>query len=131
MLDLQKMKEKPGIKKNKTILSLFGLALLLLLSPCKVRNFIQAELDVPPTEVLHKNQTTISATSCVAFDVSGIDHSSSTSVKKALDNFVDGELFTFQLPIRYKTNSTLQLSNSKLIPSIPLYILYQNIQVYS
>lgn len=125
------MKEKLGIKKNKTILSLFGLVLLLLLSPCKVRNFVQAELDVPQTEALNKSQTTISATNCVAFDVSEIDHSSSRSLKKALDNFVDGQLFTFQLPIQFKTNNTLQVRKSRLFPSIPLYILYQNIQVYS
>lgn len=125
------MKEKLEIKKHySSILSIFGLVLLLLLSPCKVRNFIQAEVGVPQTNVLNKSQATIS-TSCVAFDVAEINHSSSTSVKKALDFFVNETLFAIHFPVHSKTTNTLRISKSKLISSIPLYILYQNIQVYS
>lgn len=124
------MKEKLEIKNN-SVLSLFGLVLLLLLSPCKVRNFIQAELGVPQTKVLNKSQTTISTTSCVTFDVAEINHSSTTSVKKVLDFFVNEKLSTFHFPIQPKVDNTLRISKTELIPSIPLYILYQNIQVYS
>ncbi len=125
------MKEKLEIKNFYSVLSLLGLALLLLISPCKVRNFLQAEVGVPQTNVLNKSQSTISNASCVAFDVAEINHSSSTSVKKALDFFVNEPAFILHFQVRSKTNNTLRISKSKLISSIPLYILYQNIQVYS
>ncbi|QXP55103.1 hypothetical protein H0I25_13560 [Cellulophaga sp. HaHa_2_95] len=125
------MKEKLEIKKLYSVLSLLGLVLLLLLSPCKVRNFIQAEVGLPQTNVLNKGQATISTESCVAFDVADINHSSSTSVKIALDFFVNETLFTIHFPVHSNTTNTLRISKSKLISSIPLYILYQNIQVYS
>ena len=124
------MKEKLETKNYYSVLSLFGLVLLLLLSPCKVRNFIQAEVGVPQTNVSNKSQATIS-TSCVAFDVAEINHSSSTSVTKALDFFIIEPTFILHFQVQSKTNNTLRISKSKLIPSIPLYILYQNIQVYS
>lgn len=125
------MKEKLELKKYYSLLSVFGLVLLLLLSPCKVRNFVQAELGVPQTQVLNKSQTTISTTNCVAFDVAEINHSSSTSVTKVLDIFFNEKLFAFHSLIQPKATNALRISKSKLIPSIPLYILYQNIQVYS
>lgn len=125
------MKEKPEIKKHDSILSIFGLVLLLLLSPCKVRNFIQAELDVPQTNVLNKSQTTISTTSCVAFDVAEINQSSSTSDTKTLDIFANDEVFAYHFPTQSKFKNTLRTSASKPVPSIPFYILYQHIQVYS
>ncbi|APY10080.1 hypothetical protein BWZ22_01995 [Seonamhaeicola sp. S2-3] len=125
------MRGKLNIKKYHSILSLFGLVLLLLLSPCKVRNFIQAELGYPQTKVLNKSQTTVSTTNCLVFDATEINNSSSTSFTKALDFFINEELFTFYFPIQSKANNTLLISKSKLIPSVPLYILYQNIQIYS
>lgn len=125
------MKEKLEIKKFHSVLSLLGLALLLLLSPCKVRNFIQAQGGVPQTNVLNKSLATISKASCVTFNVAEINHSSSTLVKKALDFSVNEALFPIHFPVHSKTTNTLRISKSKLISSIPLYILYQNIQVYS
>lgn len=125
------MKEKLKLKKCHSILSVLGLVLLLLLSPCKVRNFIQAELGLPQTNVLNKNQTTISSMSCVAFDVAETNHSSSTSDKKELENFANDEFFAFYSTTQSKIKNTLRISKSKLIPSLPLYILYQNFQVYS
>lgn len=125
------MKKKLEIKKYYSILSIYGLVLLLLLSPCKVRNFVQAELGLPQTNVLNKSQTTISSTSCVAFDIAETNHSSSTSEKKAPENLASDEFFAFHFPVQLKINNTLRIGKSKLVPSLPLYILYQNIQVYS
>lgn len=125
------MREKLEIKKHHPILPIFGLVLLLLLSPCKVRNFIQAELGVPQTNVLNKSQTTLSSTSCVAFDVVEINHSSSTSGTKKLDNLANDEFFAFHFPVLSKIAPHIRISKSKLIPSLPFYILYQKFQVYS
>ena len=125
------MKEKLEIKKYSSILSIFGLVLLLLLSPCKVRNFIQAELGIPQTDVSNKSQTTISSANCVAFDVAETNQSSSSSDKKEPENFANDEFSAFHFPVQSKITNTHRISKSKLIPSFPLYILYQNIQVYS
>lgn len=125
------MKEKLEIKKYYSILPVFGLVLLLLLSPCKVRNFIQAELGLPQTNALNKSQTSISTTSCVAFEVTEANNSSSTSDTKTSDNLANDEYFAFHFPAQSKIKNTHRISKSKLIPSLPLYILYQNIQVYS
>ena len=124
------MKEKIEIKKYYSILSMYGLVLLLLLSPCKVRNFVQAELGLPQTNVLNKSQTTISSTSCVTFDIAKTNQSSSSD-KKAPENLASNEFFAFHFPVQLKITNTHRISKSKLIPSLPLYILYQNIQVYS
>ncbi|WP_157607878.1 hypothetical protein [Seonamhaeicola sp. S2-3] len=80
---------------------------------------------------MNKSQTTVSTTNCLVFDATEINNSSSTSFTKALDFFINEELFTFYFPIQSKANNTLLISKSKLIPSVPLYILYQNIQIYS
>ncbi len=125
------MKARLETKNLKLILSVFGLATLLLLSPCKVRNFIQAEVGVPQTTVLNKSQTSISTTSCVSFDVAESKHSSSTPITKALDIFFNEKTYAFHTPIQPKVTNAIRISTSKLIPSTPLYILYQNIQVYS
>lgn len=125
------MKEKLEIKKHYSILSVFGLVLLLLLSPCKIRNVIQAELGIPQTNVLNKSQTTISTINCMAFDVDEINHSSSTSDTKALNNIANKESFTIYFPAQLKVKNFFRISTPKLVPSIPLYILYQTIQVYS
>ena len=122
---------KAWTKKYYSLLSIIGLVLLLFLSPCKVRNFVQVELGVPQSNVSNKSQTTLSTISCLAFDVAEINHSSSTSVTKALTPVVNEKLFTFDSPIQSKAKNALRISKSKLIPSIPLYILYQNIQIYS
>lgn len=125
------MKARLETKNLKLILSVFGLACLLLLSPCKIRNVIQAQVGLPQTTVLNKSQTTISTTGCVAFDVAEIKHASSTPVTKTVDNFFNEKLFAFHSPIQSKATNAIRISTSKPIPSTPLYILYQNILVYS
>src|SRR5690606_34914960 len=63
------VKKRLYIKPIFSMLSITGLALLLLLSPCKVRNFIQSELGVSQTQALNKSQSTISQYSCFAFEI--------------------------------------------------------------
>jgi len=120
-------------QSNKINLSLsaFGLVLLLFISPCKVRNFIQAELGVTQTKVLNKSQSTISLSNCqtIAF---------SENIKT---NFQQ-DLKHFDLSILENNYLTVEVDLSKFslisLPTrilsksnIPLYILYQNLLVYS
>ncbi|MFN2260822.1 MAG: hypothetical protein ABR595_01995 [Psychroflexus sp.] len=125
------MKENLQLKTTKHVLPFLGLALLLLFSPCKIRNFIQAEFGVPQTEVTNKSQTTLSSSNCsilktVATTVVEkkitVQNSVATLAGKGLAfnvvNFPD-----YYIPPYQARNHSGSL--------IPFYILYQNIQVYS
>lgn len=124
------MREKIEIKKYYLILSVFVLALLLLISPCKVRNFIQAELGVPQTSVLNQSKTTISSVSCAAFELAETDLSSTTSETKVPGKFTCVVFFAFHFTAQSKVKKNHRISKAELIATLPLYILYQNFQVY-
>ena len=110
---------------------MYGLVMLLLLSPCKVRNFIQAELELPQTETLNKSQATITPSDCLAFENSdSIEIASKLRIQSnkfliSKVSFLDFELY---LP---KSKLNLRASSRPKIIDVPLYILFQNPKVYS
>ncbi len=113
------------------MLSIFGLVLFLLLTPCKVRNFIQSELGVPQTKVLNKSQSTISQSNCLNFKVSDIVQSVSNPTFQQLDLFVL-ETFNFGFKLDLFNQSIYSISSrNRSVSTVPLYILYQNFLVYS
>ena len=118
-------------KKINLSLSVFGLVLLLLLSPCKVRNFIQAELGVTQTKVLNKSQSTISLSNCQTLAFSENIKTDFKQDSKRFDlNALESNNFTVEVDL----SKFLLISLRTRIPStsnIPLYILYQNLLVYS
>lgn len=122
------MKAKTNIKTIFTIVPFLGLVLLLLLSPCKVRNFIQSELGIPQTKVSNKSQTTVSNSNCSSYEVT-IDtlakkksHPLQSAVITPKVDFVLTNFNTnFSFSYKARNHSTL---------SIPLYILYQNFKDY-
>ncbi len=125
------MREEIGIKKINSILSVFGLALLLLLSPCKVRNFIQSELGIPQTKVLNKSQSTISQSDCQNFEVSEIIQNISKPTFQQPD-FLVSDTYRFDFTIHLLKHSfSLKSSRSFQATDVPLYILYQNLKIYS
>ena len=125
------MNKKLEIKKINSILTSFGLVLLLLLSPCKVRNFIQAELGVPQTNVLNKSQSTISPSNCQTYEISEtIQTISKTNIQQSYFPISEANSFEFKFDFP-KHSATQSLSKRPLVTDIPLYILYQNLQVYS
>jgi len=73
--------EKLKIKNSSAFYSILGLAFLLLFSPCKVRNYVQAELGLPITEVANKSKTTISNANCNSFENSETAIASSSKAK--------------------------------------------------
>lgn len=124
------MKQKLNITPKSAILPVLGFALLLLFSPCKVRNLIQAELGTSQTEVSNKSQTVINNASCISLEIA-----SSTLVKEKAP--------TYQYSPAYLTKQEVVLnvsnSNSPAKPfaarshsasAVPLYILYQNFKDY-
>ncbi len=126
-----KVKKGCKIYKVNSILSIFGLVLLFLLSPCKVRNYIQSELGIPQTKVLNKSQSTISQSNCLNFDVFEIVQSVSKLTIQQPDLFVY-ESFNFGFTPDLLNLSFYPISSrNQTVSVIPLYILYQNFKVYS
>ena len=125
------MKKSNKINKANLILSIFGLVLFLLLSPCKVRNFIQTELGIPQAKVLNKSQSTIFQSNCQTFDVSeAIKLFSKLDIQQP--NFLPLEVNGFEFTIDLLKHSfNLSPSSSQQATGVPLYILYQNLKVYS
>lgn len=125
------MKARIKIKQINSILSIFGLAALLLFSPCKVRNLIQAELGIPETKVLNKSKATIASSSCQTF-----------AAFTAVQVLSSQEVLQSDLPTPEGYHSKVAISSpqyfrtkrasiDQLIYDVPLYILYHNILLYS
>ncbi|MGS0525432.1 hypothetical protein ACU8V7_09800 [Zobellia nedashkovskayae] len=125
------MKKACKINKVYTILSVLGLVLLLFLSPCKTRNFIQAELGVIQTKVLNKSQSTVSQLDCPSFEVSEIIQTvSKPSFHQP--NILTPEVYHFRFAFNWLRHYPIPTSSKEqLVSDVPLYILYQNLKVYS
>ncbi len=116
-------------KRNNLYLSIIGLVILLLLSPCKVRNFIQAELGISQTEVLNKSQTTISQSNCKTFEASKVVKNSSKKVFNQNEHQIltnTNYHFDFKTPSSFKHSFNLNSLRIGKKQNIPLYILYQH-----
>ncbi|MGX1023542.1 hypothetical protein ACSSV5_000694 [Psychroflexus sp. MBR-150] len=125
------MRKSSTIKKVYSILSIFGLALLLLLSPCKVRNFIQAELGISQTKVLNKSQSTISQSNCQTFQATETIQTISKPTFQQ-PGFLVSEIYPCEFTINLLRHSFIYgPSRNHSVSDVPLYILYQNLKVYS
>ena len=126
-----KVKEGLEIKNVSLMLSILGMALLLMFSPCKVRNFIEVELGLPQTEVLNKSQSIVSQSDCQSFEASEIVQYNSKPTLHQHDL-----LFTDASNIEISTNLPNHLFTShtsvfQQVADIPLYILYQNLKIHA
>jgi hypothetical protein len=125
------VKKKPDILNIHSVLPVLGLVLLLLLSPCKVRNFIQTELGAPQTKVLNKSKSAISQSNCQSFEISEslLKISGETNQQP---NSPFSEPYSVGFSINFLGHSLAPGSSGRpQVSDVPLYILYQNIQVYS
>lgn len=104
-----------------------GLIVLLLVSPCKVRNHIQAVLGHPQTEVTNKSLATLTVT-CEAHPVV----TNQTSLAKnhgpyfpaiLNNNLYKGTFETVDLP---SSSTAFDSKRNQSAAFIPYYILYQN-----
>lgn len=126
------MRKLNKITKKSTLFPIIGLIFLLLFSPCKVRNFVQAELNVPQTEVSNKSQTTHNQLSCYdseITDASLIQVASSTKISAVFLTraFNFSLYFVESFPNKITTNYQ---KKGFITSSIPLYILFKNFKVY-
>lgn len=122
------------LKKNTkgflSMLSISGLILLLLLSPCSVRNSIQSVFGVPQTTVSNISKTIVSNVDCSAYESTQIQSKLSNHAQK-LNNI--SAFFTSVYTIA-EVESKIQLFQDKnwihTISIVPSYILYQNFRVF-
>jgi len=116
------------ISKVNSIHSIFGLVLLLLLSPCKVKNFIQLELGIPKTVVANKSKTTVNNSTCSSYDIGTValvnkeSQPQPTPIVSYHPDFVASS-FDSNFSLSYQVKN-------HWASSIPLYILYQNFKDY-
>lgn len=126
------MRKLNKITRKSTLFPIIGLIFLLLFSPCKVRNFVQAELNVPQTEVSNKSQTTHNQLSCYESeitDASLIQVAASTKISP----FFPTKAFNFSLYFIESFPNKITTNYQKkgfITSSIPLYILFKNFKVY-
>jgi len=125
------LKEKINIKAKSTFLPFLGLALLLLFSPCKVRNYIQAELGLSQTEVASKSKTTFAIASCSAFEVSEATSATTKSSTQSAPILAENSAaISFRKTVSTHKTTTFHTTRNRSISVVPLYILYRNFKVY-
>ncbi|WP_289042991.1 hypothetical protein [uncultured Olleya sp.] len=123
------VKENLNIKTKRALLPLLGLVLLLILSPCKVRNFIQVKLDITQTEVSNKSQSTVNYSDCNDFEIINSSIEKKTSSLNTIAILLD---FDTKLVVSDISKSYIQPNQKRndSVSKIPLYILYQNFKDY-
>lgn len=124
------MTKKPIIKNISSLFPILGLALLLLISPCKVRNFIQAELGIPQTQVTNKSKATIGSASCSALESAPSTTLSKVGYMLQLVPIRVPKLPCFSTAIMVGQSVPSLKERRHLVAAIPLYILYQNFKIH-
>lgn len=99
---------------------------LLLVSPCKVRNLIQAEIGVAITAATNKSKSALSKSICViAEEIAATSPVHDTEVQ--LHAVLPAPLFFWWNTTEIKKQVFLiNASQTQRNKSVPLYILYQN-----
>lgn len=118
-------------KKHLTLVfPILGLVVLLLISPCNIRNFIQSELGLEQTEVTNKSKATLKNHQCdhpqieyKAFNKEEKQPEQLQSLNQSLKLFFK----RLYLPTKFITYYSSVFSR---VNSVPLYILYQNLKNY-
>ena len=125
------MKEKKHIKNISATLSITGLVLLLLLSPCNVRKHLQSELGMPQTEASNKSKASVSTTNCNSQEISDAAVTISKTFVHSLASFSDLNndvaIFTME---EFHPSIDQYASREATASFVPFYILYQNFQGY-
>ena len=126
------MKISNHIKQLTSILSLIGLVVLLIFSPCKVRNSIQEVFETQKTEVSNKSISSLKNGSCdMSTDVTTVISNSKSSLQLLQAAVLKKSQFNTQFialserPINRYYNARAQIP-----PLAPYYILFQNNKAY-
>ncbi|MGJ8661339.1 MAG: hypothetical protein ACSHXL_04830 [Bacteroidota bacterium] len=119
-------------KNSGSLLSLLGFVILLLISPCAVRNYIQSEIGIPQTEVSNKSKATIHTSQCSIQEITDI---AQTTYEESTFSFTALAATKSSFTIRWIVNNEKSIDHyferNHFISFLPLYILYQNFKVHS
>lgn len=123
------MREKLNIRVLGISVSILGMVLLLLISPCNVRNYIQSNFGVSQTEVNNKSKVVFSNSECVSFKT---DIGFLSKFNPFFQYLLSKNNFTLfkNLFFEYQKNTYFRYKRYFLNSKIPLYILFQNIKIY-
>lgn len=119
------------VKNKKSIYSLlpiFGLVFILLLSPCKVRNFVQVKLGTPQTEVSNKSKVIISSSNCSDIQITTASVANKQCNPQQLAVFTANAFSFFSVEVVHLFYQTNIVSKKPI--TVPFYILYQNFKDY-
>lgn len=120
------VKGKLDLKNLITFWSVSGLIVLLLLSPCKVRNHIQSELGLLQTEVSNKSISTL-RNSCNTFGASIKATVVSKASARHFPAFLSSRLYSASAIIDlFNTSISSYKGRNSLTSFVPYYILYRN-----
>ncbi|WP_157594970.1 hypothetical protein [Psychroflexus tropicus] len=118
------------LKNIASIYTVLGFGLLLLFSPCKVRNFIQAELGVEQTQVSSKSQSYVPYFNCQTQDIA---QAKALTSKLDFDQKPSAATLTFTDDIErssFQSPDQNAYRSPPLASSVPFYILYSQLKVY-
>ncbi|PZE17200.1 hypothetical protein DNU06_07965 [Putridiphycobacter roseus] len=102
-----------------------------MLSPCAVRNFIQAKFSLPQTEVSNLSKTTFHTSSCaVVEEDAAINHSNITVNRVQVIGLVKKQVPVAISDAKKYVVPTAYQKKEYQIPIVPYFILYQNFKVY-
>ncbi|MDV7186063.1 hypothetical protein R3X25_02115 [Lutibacter sp. TH_r2] len=122
------MKVKKNTKVIYTLIPILGL--LLLLSPCKVRNYIQENLNLPQTEVSNKSKTTFNNSKCNNLEIVTKTIVKTKKLFQQSPIITPNYKLTFGAVVYCINFLQLPVNRSCTSSKIPLYILYQNFKNY-
>ena len=126
------MKISNYIKQLTSILSIIGLVVLLIFSPCKVRNSIQEVFETSKTEVSNKSISSLKNGSCdISTDTETIISTANQSLQLSQAILIKHKQFNIKTasladrPITQYYNARAEIP-----PLAPYYILFQNNKAY-
>ncbi|WP_159021607.1 hypothetical protein [Formosa sp. L2A11] len=108
---------------------IFTLGMLLLLSPCSVRNSLQSVLDIEQTEVTSKSKVAQLNSNCVSLIASEISASSHNKKQSKPNDLVllNSDYIGLKFVSFSEKQIPFQTVNQYVTPlKVPLYILYKN-----
>ncbi|NRR92603.1 hypothetical protein HSX10_13600 [Winogradskyella undariae] len=126
------MKIPNHIKQATSALSIIGLVLLLVFSPCKVRNSFQNIFELPTTEVSNKSISSLKNRVCdVSIDAEIVISKSYNNLQISQAVLSKKSIFNTSVIASSKKQISQNYSARGEIPPLaPYYILYQNNKAY-
>lgn len=126
------MKFLNQLKQLTAILSLIGLVVLLVFSPCKVRNSIQEVFETIKTEVSNKSVSSLKNSTCdISLDTERVIATSNLNFQLSKIVIVKQLLFnTHTIELSDRPITQYYSARDEIPPLVPYYILFKNNKAY-